>query len=124
MKTKTFRCNVDVDNKVLKFYNKPSLEAFLDQIEGDVLVTIAQPDDIRSREQNRHYWGIIDMLRQDETFAGYTKNELHEEFKRRFNVESTKDLEIPSFINYVEDIMNFALDFAGIHIKDPEEYDY
>ena len=122
MKTKTFRCNIDPENKVLTFYNKPSLEKFLDDISGDVLVTIVQPDDIRSKEQNRHYWGIIDLLRKDETFAGYTKNELHAEFKRRFHVESTKDLETGEFINYIEDIKAFAMDFAGIHIKDPEDY--
>jgi hypothetical protein len=119
---KTFRATIDADHHVLRMYSPDRWREYLETLEGDILITISQPKDIRSKQQNDHYWGILTELVKEEVFSGYSRYELHEVFKEKFDIDSTKDLTVEQFSGYLNDIREFAREYAGVYLREPDDY--
>ena len=101
---------------------------------GEVVLKIQ--GQTRSQKLNRVYWMYLTML---EDITGYSRTELHEEFKRKFNARtvsdidpatgeiidvaessaSTTDLDNPQMVAYIEDIRRFSAEFFGVVLPDP-----
>ena len=78
-KTKSFRAKVDIDKKVLSFYDKEAFLSFIQTIPGEIDITVSEVSS-RTHWQNRYYWAIISDFMQDNAFGGYTKEEVPEDY--------------------------------------------
>ena len=54
-------------------------------------------------------------------FQGYTKQELHEALKDKFEVKSTMGMSQEDFTEYINKIIRWAAEFADMYIKEPED---
>tara|TARA_Y100000310_G_scaffold241642_1_gene245677 strand:- start:745 stop:915 length:171 start_codon:yes stop_codon:yes gene_type:complete len=54
-------------------------------------------------------------------FQGHTKQELHEALKEKFEVKSTSGMSQEEFSEYINNIIRWAAEFAGMYIKEPED---
>lgn len=88
----------------------------------------------RSGNQNRYYWGVVlDILSKD---TGFTKDEMHEVLKRKFNpvvkvlkatgeswvvAGSSAELDTADFETYLEQVRIFAITELDILIPLPNE---
>ena len=82
----------------------------------------------RTQLQNSYYWGQVigspskeGSLMSNEMFQGYTKQELHEALKEKFDVKSTAGMEQEEFTEYINKIIRWAAEFADMYIKEPED---
>lgn len=108
----------------------------LSKLEGKrVEVKVEEYKKHRSNPQNSYYWGVVIPMVSKE--LGYTKEEVHSALKNKFltvtnyskqDIEfeftkDTKDLDTTEFEIYLRDVRNFAGDFLGIFIPQPNEKD-
>ena len=91
-------------------------------------VTIKPYCRTRSLEQNKYYWGVIVMILGNE--LGYCKDMMHEALTRKFLsheekgltfVKSTSELSTKEMNDYIEQIKQWAIDFCGIVLPEPDE---
>lgn len=87
----------------------------------------------RSINQNSAYWGIvIEILSEQESFGGYTKEEIHDALRKEFlskvdpntgltRIRSTTDLNTVEFNEYYAAIQRWASSFLNVYIPDPNE---
>ena len=128
MKLKSFRAVVDEPYKI-RILNRESFDKFLNEFEeGTILELVVKEIENRTQLQNSYYWGqvigspsIEGSLLSSETFQGYTKQELHEALKEKFEVKSTAGMEQEEFTEYINKIIRWAAEFAEIYIKEPED---
>ena len=128
MKLKSFRAVVDEPYKI-RILNRESFDKFLNEFEeGTILELVVKEVENRTQLQNSYYWGqvigspsIEGSLLSSETFQGYTKQELHEALKEKFEVKSTAGMEQEEFTEYINNIIRWAAEFAGMYIKEPED---
>ena len=128
MKHKSFRVVVEEDYKI-RILNRESLDKFLNNFEeGTMLELIVKEIENRTQLQNSYYWGQVigspskeGSLMSNEMFQGYTKQELHEALKEKFDVKSTAGMEQEEFTEYINKIIRWAAEFAGMYIKEPED---
>ena len=128
MKLKSFRAVVDEPYKI-RILNRESFDKFLNEFEeGTILELVVKEVENRTQLQNSYYWGqvigspsIEGSLLSSETFQGYTKQELHEALKEKFEVKSTAGMEQEEFTEYINKIIRWAAEFAEIYIKEPED---
>ena len=128
MKHKSFRVVVEEDYKI-RILNRESLDKFLNNFEeGTMLELIVKEIENRTQLQNSYYWGQVigspskeGSLMSNEMFQGYTKQELHEALKEKFDVKSTAGMEQEEFTEYINKIIRWAADFGEIYIKEPED---
>ena len=128
MKLKSFRAVVDEPFKI-RILNRESFDKFLNEFEeGTILELVVKEVENRTQLQNSYYWGqvigspsIEGSLLSNETFQGYTKQELHEALKEKFEVKSTAGMEQEEFTEYINKIIRWAAEFAEIYIKEPED---
>ena len=128
MKLKSFRAVVDEPYKI-RILNRESFDKFLNEFEeGTILELVVKEVENRTQLQNSYYWGqvigspsIEGSLMSSETFQGYTKQELHEALKEKFEVKSTAGMEQEEFTEYINKIIRWAAEFAEIYIKEPED---
>ena len=128
MKHKSFRVVVEEDYKI-RILNRESLDKFLNNFEeGTMLELIVKEIENRTQLQNSYYWGQVigspskeGSLMSNEMFQGYTKQELHEALKEKFDVKSTAGMEQEEFTEYINNIIRWAAEFAGMYIKEPED---
>ena len=121
VKSRSFRAFADPKTKVVKIYNRKAMDEFLNTLSGEVEFHITEVDN-RTHWQNNYYWKVvIGTLLLDEQFAGSTKDEMHEDLKNKFKVTSTKLLTVAEFSEYLELIVRWASEWAGIRIPDPYE---
>ena len=128
MKLKSFRAVVDEPYKI-RILNRESFDKFLNEFEeGTILELVVKEIENRTQLQNSYYWGqvigspsIEGSLLSNETFQGYTKQELHEALKEKFEVKSTAGMEQEEFTEYINKIIRWAAEFAEIYIKEPED---
>ena len=128
MKLKSFRAVVDEPFKI-RILNRESFDKFLNEFEeGTILELVVKEIENRTQLQNSYYWGqvigspsIEGSLLSSETFQGYTKQELHEALKEKFEVKSTAGMEQEEFTEYINKIIRWAAEFAGMYIKEPED---
>jgi len=128
VKLKSFRAVVDEPYKI-RILNRESFDKFLNEFEeGTILELVVKEVENRTQLQNSYYWGqvigspsIEGSLLSSETFQGYTKQELHEALKEKFEVKSTAGMEQEEFTEYINKIIRWAAEFAEIYIKEPED---
>ena len=96
--------------------------------EGTMLELVVKEIENRTQMQNSYYWGQVigspskeGSLMSNEMFQGYTKQELHEALKEKFDVKSTAGMEQEEFTEYINKIIRWAAEFAGMYIKEPED---
>ena len=128
MKLKSFKAVVEDEYKI-RILNRESFDKFLNEFEeGTILELVVKEVENRTQLQNSYYWGqvigspsIEGSLLSSETFQGYTKQELHEALKEKFEVKSTAGMEQEEFTEYINKIIRWAAEFAEIYIKEPED---
>jgi hypothetical protein len=128
VKHKSFRVVVEEDYKI-RILNRESLDKFLNNFEeGTMLELVIKEIENRTQMQNSYYWGQVigspskeGSLMSNEMFQGYTKQELHEALKEKFDVKSTAGMEQEEFTEYINKIIRWAAEFAGMYIKEPED---
>ena len=128
MKLKSFRAVIDEPYK-LRLLNRESFDSFLEQFEeGVILEIIVKEIESRTQLQNSYYWGQVigspskeGSLLSSEMFQGHTKQELHEALKEKFEVKSTSGMSQEEFSEYINNIIRWAAEFAGMYIKEPED---
>ena len=128
MKLKSFRAVVEEPYKI-RILNRESFDKFLNEFEeGTILELVVKEVENRTQLQNSYYWGqvigspsIEGSLMSNEMFQGYTKQELHEALKEKFDVKSTAGMEQEEFTEYINKIIRWAAEFAGMYIKEPED---
>jgi len=128
VKHKSFRVVVEEDYKI-RILNRESLDKFLNNFEeGTMLELVVKEIENRTQMQNSYYWGQVigspskeGSLMSNEMFQGYTKQELHEALKEKFDVKSTAGMEQEEFTEYINKIIRWAAEFAGMYIKEPED---
>ena len=84
---------------------------YLRLIEGDVHLEIKRAEKVRSPQQNAYYRVIIRILAKE---LGYTEQEMHETIKEKYDVESTKELDMKEFTELIETIKRWAVIDMGI----------
>jgi hypothetical protein len=128
VKHKSFRVVVEEDYKI-RILNRESFDKFLNNFEeGTMLELVVKEIENRTQLQNSYYWGQVigspskeGSLMSNEMFQGYTKQELHEALKEKFDVKSTAGMEQEEFTEYINKIIRWAAEFAGMYIKEPED---
>lgn len=123
------------DNLSITFYESDSfsinyLEAYQNK---DVIVTISKATkaNTRTNSQNNYYWGVVIVMISN--YLGYSREETHDALRLLFlgkeglinTTKSTTDLTTKEFINYIEQITNWAKEFLNLRIPSPdnlEEY--
>ena len=128
MKLKSFRVVIEEDYKI-RILNRESFNKFLNNFEeGTMLELVVKEIENRTQLQNSYYWGQVigspsreGSLMSNEMFQGYTKQELHEALKEKFDVKSTAGMEQEEFTEYINNIIRWAAEFAGMYIKEPED---
>ena len=128
MKHKSFRVAVEGD-RTIRILNRDSFDKFLSEFEeGTMLELVVKEIENRTQMQNSYYWGQVigspskeGSLMSNEMFQGYTKQELHEALKEEFGVKSTAGMEQEEFTEYINKIIRWAAEFAGMYIKEPED---
>ena len=117
-KVKSFRGVIDPENKTLKILNRNKMNEFLETLEGEVDITISEVSS-RTHFQNNYYWKIACKMFGEE--LGYTKEEMHEVLKHKFNIESTSKLDMDEFRDYLDRILRWAAVDFSITLPEPEE---
>ena len=128
MKLKSFRVAIEEGNK-LRILNREGFDKFLNNFEeGTMLELVVKEIENRTQLQNSYYWGQVigspskeGSLMSNEMFQGYTKQELHEALKEKFEVKSTAGMEQEEFTEYINKIIRWAAEFADMYIKEPED---
>ena len=128
MKHKSFRVVVEEDYKI-RILNRESFDKFLNNFEeGTMLELVVKEIENRTQLQNSYYWGQVigspskeGSLMSNEMFQGYTRQELHEALKEKFDVKSTAGMEQEEFTEYINKIIRWAAEFADMYIKEPED---
>ena len=128
MKLKSFRAVIDEPYK-LRILNREGFDRFLGEFDVDTILEIEIKEVVnRTQMQNSYYWGQIigspskeGSLLSNEMFQGYTKQELHEALKDKFEVKSTMGMSQEDFTEYINKIIRWAAEFADMYIKEPED---
>ncbi len=127
-----------VENGELKIDYKSRFYSELKHWDGKkVIVTIEKKRKKRSPNQNQYYWGVvIDMVTERLNDLGHQVNatEVHEAMKTRFSKEmifvkdqpiivpqSTTAKSTVEFMEYMDEIKQFAAETLDINIPDPNE---
>ena len=128
MKHKSFRAVIDEPYK-LRILNRAGFDRFLGELDVDTMLEIEVNEDVnRTHIQNSYYWGQVigspskeGSLLSNEMFQGYTKQELHEALKDKFEVKATMVMRQEDFTEYINKIIRWAAEFADMYIKEPED---
>ena len=128
VKLKSFKAVVEEGYKV-RILNREGFDKFLNNFEeGTMLELVVKEIENRTQLQNSYYWGQVigspskeGSLMSNEMFQGYTKQELHEALKEKFDVKSTAGMEQEEFTEYINKIIRWAAEFADMYIKEPED---
>ena len=128
------------DQGAFKIFNRKKFIKEMELFAGKhVLITVEKKRKKRSLEQNAYYWGVIVMLvRAGLIDTGYKVSieETHTFLKSKFlvkeivneqtgeilsSVKSTTELTTTGFMEYIQDIQQFAIEFLGVNVPDPNE---
>ena len=102
----------------LKLHDKEGLRRFLKEIEGDVWIDIKTTPKTRSPQQNAYYRTIV---RQIGLHLGYPEDEMHDVVKAKFEIKSTKDLDVDEFSEFLDRLIRFAAEY-GFAVQDPRRF--
>ena len=99
----------------LKLHDKGGFKRFINEIEGDVWIDIKTSPKTRSPQQNAYYRTIV---RQIGVHLGYNEDEMHDVVKAKFEIKSTKDLDVEEFSELLDRIIRFSAEY-GFAVQDP-----
>ena len=99
----------------LKLHDKRGFNRLLNKIEGDVWIDIKTAPKTRSPQQNRYYRTIV---REIGLHLGYPEDEMHDVIKHKFEIKSTKDLDVEEFSELLDRIIRFSAEY-GFAVQDP-----
>ena len=91
-----------VEDGKLKLYDREGFKRSLSKYEGEVWLEIKEAEKTHSPKQNAYYRAIIREIAGE---LGYMEDELHQTVKRLFGIESTKDLSVADFSDYLDKII-------------------
>jgi hypothetical protein len=122
-----------VNQGKLTLNNSQIFKEELKNLNGDVVITVAEGRGKRSTQQNRYYWGQVCTLISETT--GYTPEEVHDFLKEKFLTDkkhiviageerdieqaTTTRLTTKEFEEYCENIRRWASSVLNINIPDP-----
>jgi len=98
--------------------DRETLKDFLLTIDGDVIIRIEKASPSRSPQQNNYYWILVEMLGNE---LGYTKEEMHKTLKFHFQIDSTKNLQLDEFNDYITKIIRYSAIELNIALPDPRK---
>jgi hypothetical protein len=113
-------------------------EFLLTNLDRFIVITIEARKKLRSNSQNAYYWGVvIDRLFNGLKELGYSKDEIHEILKVKFNgvkevniggetiliPRTTTKMNTKEFMEYIEAIQRWAAKL-NIDIPSPNEINY
>ncbi len=99
----------------LKLYDREGFKRSLYDYEGEVWIEVKRAEKAHSPKQLAYYRAIIRDIANE---LGYTEDELHQTLKKMFNIETTKDLNVAEFSDYLDRIIiHFAK--LGYPVEDP-----
>lgn len=99
----------------LKLYDREGFKRSLYDYEGEVWLEVKRAEKAHSPKQLAYYRAIIREIANE---LGYTEDEMHKTVKQLFDIESTKDLTVPEFSEYLDKIIiHFAQ--LGYPVQDP-----
>lgn len=88
----------------------------------------------RTTAQNKYYWGVVLETIYNEIDGSYTKDQLHETFKRELNPKitelgnkmiehggSTKEMTKADFTDFVKKVKDWALEVLDVRVLGPED---
>tara|TARA_Y100001973_G_C5180348_1_gene324494 strand:+ start:222 stop:608 length:387 start_codon:yes stop_codon:yes gene_type:complete len=117
--TEVFYATV-VDGKI-KFDNPNLWDRYYKRLSGQSIEISVKPlGKKRNVKQNRYYWKVI--VKRVSDYLGYSDREVHEILKNRFDVDSTKNLNVYEFSEYIEDICRWAAVEWQLHLPNPSSY--
>ena len=105
-----------VDGKLI-LDNKDDFENDLYKFSGDVVLTLKELPKKKTNRQNNYYRGVV--VKTLSRHLGYTLDEMHEELKKEFKIETTKRLSQDEFQDYLDRIIRWASIFHGVALPDP-----
>ena len=109
------RFTAEIKGGKMTLHDEGGFKRFISKIEGNVWVEIKEAPVVRSAKQNGYYRAIIREIASE---LGYMEDELHQTVKRLFGIESTKDLTVAEFSDYLDMIIiHFAQ--LGYPVQDP-----
>lgn len=128
-----------IKNGVLYITDRASFNSGLKDLEGDVIVTVEKPKQIRTWEQNKWYFAGVIPIIQDalkEQGIRYTKEKIHDILRYKFlrdiipigyegefieEIKSTTDLTTKEFAEYIDEITIWAAEVLKITIPPPKK---
>ena len=117
--TEVFYATV-VDGKI-KFDTPNLWDSYYKRLSGQSIEISVKPlGKKRNVKQNRYYWKVI--VKRVSDYLGYSDREVHEILKNRFDVDSTKNLNVYEFSEYIEDICRWAAVEWQLHLPNPSSY--
>ena len=106
-----------VVNGRLTLDDKDQFTNDLYKFDGDVVLNLKELPKKKTNRQNNYYRGVVvSKLAQH---LGYTLDEMHNELKREFKIETTKRLSQDEFQDYLDRIIRWASMFHGVALPDP-----
>jgi len=122
-----------VEKGILHLTNRSRFDMHLQQLSGQVSVTIKRHRAVKSRSvlQNRYYWGVVVGILSAE--LGYSDDEMHDALRFQFlqkrdgklpTIRSTTTLSTVEMEQYLATIRNWASHDLGIYILLPRETEF
>ena len=106
-----------IKNGLLILHDKQGFNRYIKDFECDVWIDIKNAPKARSSQQNSYYRHII---RQIGNHLGYNEDEMHYVIKQKFEITSTKDLDVEEFSELLDRIIRFAATL-GFVVQDPRK---
>ena len=107
-----------IEKGKLQLHDKDGFNRFLNEVEGDVWIDIKTAPKTRSPQQNAYYRTIV---RQIGLHLGYPEDEMHDVVKAKFEIKSTKDLDVDEFSEFLDRLIRFAAEY-GFAVQDPRRF--
>ena len=102
----------------LTLHDKDGFKRFIKDIDSDVWIDIKTAPKTRSPQQNAYYRTIV---RQIGLHLGYPEDEMHDVVKAKFEIKSTKDLDVDEFSEFLDRLIRFAAEY-GFAVQDPRRF--
>ena len=103
---------------ILTLHDKDGFKRFIKDIDSDVWIDIKTAPKTRSPQQNAYYRTIV---RQIGLHLGYPEDEMHDVVKAKFEIKSTKDLDVDEFSEFLDRLIRYAAEY-GFAVQDPRRF--
>jgi hypothetical protein len=100
-------------------WNKDEVIKWLDKKDWIFEIKEVKEKDIRSKAQNRFYWGYLIPIICD--YHWYSEAETHELIKAMFSLETTTDLSTDEFVFMIKSIQDLWKTKFWVVIPDPKD---